>query len=168
MACYPTTPPLSLGSLPFFLLSSLPLTSPLSSYFILSNLFHGASCVNNRDGPSVFSQNERKMPKKPGCKALTAHHPHWWSMALCLSNLLRAWVGLSGQSVSFCVCEAECTVQCVYECVSFSVTIAPCKYWLSWIATVSSSKANTACHALPNVPSVLSPTAFLLEIIWLA
>lgn len=30
--------------------------SPLSSYFILSNPFHGASCVNNRDRPSMFSQ----------------------------------------------------------------------------------------------------------------
>lgn len=50
----------TLGSIPLFLSSSVPLISLLISYFILSNPFHGASCVNNGDRPCVFSLGERR------------------------------------------------------------------------------------------------------------
>ena len=52
---HPSSPPhpTRLALFPLF----FPALSP-SSYFILSNPFHGASCVNNRDRPSMFSQSE--------------------------------------------------------------------------------------------------------------
>ena len=142
----PHRPPLSLGSLPSFLpqLSPSP-TSSLSSYFILSNPFHGASCVNNRDQPSVFSLSERKMPEKPGHKELAARRPRRWSMALCLS---RPPLSASGTFWAECWFSVHVwgwvlSVQAgvfmrVWE---LSVTIAPCKYWPNWIATVSSRKS---------------------------
>lgn len=162
-------PPLSLGIFPSFLPGSPILTPLLISYFILSNPFHGASCVNNRDRPSMFSESERKRERKNAGKTWTqgAHctpSPRW-SMALCLcSPALSAGGTLLVQLIGwFCLVptlffflnaflrralRVLSILASVFMLVcELSVTIAPCKYWPSWIATVSSLKANTACHA---------------------